>query len=380
MVGSATDTAALPKFSLALSPHKDSSVSLGPMSDRIRKAASSVLFAVMEPTGQGPVLTSLRQIAAVPTVFSYGTVETNKGLAVQSPDGEMGIMTSFAALTKNVPEPFKKETDGGMGMHIHDKFVVVDFNGANPAVFTGSSNLAAGGEEANGDSLAMIEDGAIANMYAIEALATFDHFHFRKVMQTVKSNDSLGLWYPGKPNAPPTAWWKSYYDPKNIHMRDRLLFAAQPLPPGLATTKNVDWSAVDAAAAKKPAAKGKSAATGATKTSPSKSSAKEESRPRKSQPRKSQPRKSQPRKSRPRRRRNPRQRRHRRKRKKAPRRRRPQKSRRSGAARNSRRPRQAEFSAAINRCLIAWPSRMGSTRGTSSSLIRALTRIGPSPA
>jgi hypothetical protein len=237
------------------------------------------------------VLTSLRQIAAVPTVFSYGTVETNKGLAVQSPDGEMGIMTSFAALTKNVPEPFKKETDGGMGMHIHDKFVVVDFNAANPAVFTGSSNLAAGGEQANGDSLAMIEDGAIANMYAIEAIATFDHFHFRKVMQTAKSNDALGLWYPGKPNAPPTAWWKSYYDPKNIHMRDRLLFAVQPLPPGLTTTKNVDWSAVDAAAAKPPAAKGKSAATGA-KTSPSKSSGKK--KPAKKKPAKKKPAKKKP--------------------------------------------------------------------------------------
>jgi phosphatidylserine/phosphatidylglycerophosphate/cardiolipin synthase-like enzyme len=291
MVCSATDTAALPKFSLALSPHKDSSVSLGPMSNRIRKATSSVLFAVMEPTGQGPVLTSLRQIAAVPTVFSYGTVETNKGLAVQSPDGEMGIMTSFAALTKNVPEPFKKETDGGMGMHIHDKFVVVDFNGANPAVFTGSSNLAAGGEEANGDSLAMIEDAAIANMYAIEAIATFDHFHFRKVMQTVKSNDSLGLWYPGKANAPPTPWWTSYYDSKDIHMRDRLLFAALPLPAGLAATKNVDWSAVDAAAAKKPAAKGKSAATGG-KTSPSKSSGKK--KPAKKPPAKKPPAKKPP--------------------------------------------------------------------------------------
>ena len=137
----------------------------------------------------------------------------------------------------------------------------------------------------------MIEDAAIANMYAIEALATFDHFHFRKVMQTVTSNDSLGLWYPGKPNAPPTAWWKSYYDPKNIHMRDRLLFAAQPLPAGLATIKNVDWSAVDAAAAKPPAAKGKSAATGA-KTSPSKSSGKKTSvkkKPAKKKPAKKKP-------------------------------------------------------------------------------------------
>jgi hypothetical protein len=208
----------------------------------------------------------------------------------------MGIMTSFAALTKNVPEPFKKETDGGMGMHIHDKFVVVDFNGANPAVFTGSSNLAAGGEQANGDSLAMIEDGAIANMYAIEAIATFDHFHFRKVMQTATSNDALGLWYPGKPNAPPTAWWKSYYDPKNIHMRDRLLFAVQPLPPGLATTKNVDWSAVDAAAAQKPAPKGKSAATGAG-TSPTKSSGKK--KPAKKKPAKKKPAKKKPAKKKP---------------------------------------------------------------------------------
>jgi hypothetical protein len=260
MPGSTTDTPELPKFSLALSPHKSFSISLGPMSQRIRSAKSSVFFAVMEPTGQGPVLDSLRTIAAQPTVFSYGTVETDKGLAVQSPDGEMGVMTSFAALTKNVPEPFKKEFNGGPGMHIHDKFVVVDFNTDNPTVFTGSSNLAAGGEEANGDSLAMIEDQAIANMFAIEAVALFDHYHFRKVMQTATPSQPLTLWYPGKPNAP-DPWWKAYYDPTRIQMRDRLLFANLPLPSGLAATKNVDWSAVDAAAAK--GGKKKSASTGA---------------------------------------------------------------------------------------------------------------------
>jgi len=255
-VGSSVDTPDLPKFSLALSPHKDSSVSLGPMTDRIRKATSSVFFAVMAPKGSGPVLTSLRQIAAEPTVFSYGTVETDKGIAVQNPDGEMGVMTSFSFLSKNVPEPFKKEFSGGAGMHIHDKFVVVDFNADNPTVFTGSSNLAAGGEQDNGDSLAMIEDAAIANMYAVEAVAMFDHFHFRKVMQEITTKQPpLTLWYPGKPNAP-TPWWKAYYDPKSIQMRDRLLFAEQPLPPGLTATKNVDWSAIDAAAAKaKPAKK-----------------------------------------------------------------------------------------------------------------------------
>jgi hypothetical protein len=253
-------------------------MSLGPMSDRIRKATSSVFYAVMEPTGQGPVLNTLRAIAAKPTVFSYGTVETNKGLAVQSPDGEMGVMTSFAALTKNVPQPFKKEFNGGAGMHIHDKFVVVDFNGDNPTVFTGSSNLAAGGENQNGDSLAMIEDAAIANMFAIEAVALFDHYHFRKVMQTVTAQEPpLTLWYPGKPNAP-TAWWKAYYDPKAIQMRDRYLFAALPLPAGLAATKNVDWSAVDAAP---PPVKGKAAAS-----TPAKKAAKTAAAPKKAAARK----------------------------------------------------------------------------------------------
>jgi PLD-like domain len=268
MVCSAAATAALPKFSLGLSPHKNFSVSLGPMSDRIRKATSSVFFAVMEPTGQGPVLASLRTIAAQPTVFSYGTVETNKGLAVQSPDGEMGIMTSFAALTKNVPEPFKKEFSGGPGMHIHDKFVIVDFNGENPTVFTGSSNLASGGEQANGDSLAMIEDAAVANMFAIEAVALFDHYHFRKVMQTVTVKEPpLTLWFPGKPNAP-NPWWKAHYDPKRIQMRDRYLFSGLPLPPGLAATKNVDWSAIDAASPpKKTSAKSSADKSSVDKTS-----------------------------------------------------------------------------------------------------------------
>jgi phosphatidylserine/phosphatidylglycerophosphate/cardiolipin synthase-like enzyme len=219
MTGSATDTPALPKFSLALSPHTNWSVSLGPMAERIRNAMSSVLFAVMEPTGGGPVLASLRTIAAEPTIFSYGTVETDKGLAVQSPNGAMGDITGFAALEKNVPAPFHREFSGGSGMHIHDKFVVVDFSGNSPTVFTGSSNLASGGETQNGDSLVMIEDEAIAMMYAIEAIATFDHYHFRKAMQRATKAEPLTLWYPGKPNQP-LPWWKEYYDKTKIQLRD----------------------------------------------------------------------------------------------------------------------------------------------------------------
>jgi PLD-like domain len=267
-VGSASDTADLPEFSLAFSPHTDSSISLGPVSQRIQNATSSVLFAVMEPTGGGPVLSSLRTIAADPTVFSYGTVQTDTGLAVQTPDGAMSALTSFAYLKDKVPPPFNQEWDGGPGQTIHDKFVVVDFNTDNPVVFTGSSNLAGGGEEQNGDNLVMIEDSGIANMYAIEAVKIFDHYHFRKNQAKATTATPLTLWYPGKPGAP-NPWWKPYYDPKNIKLRDRCLFANIPLPAGLDTRKNVDWSALAKAPAKTPGkapAKSKSNSASTSKT------------------------------------------------------------------------------------------------------------------
>ena len=243
MVCSAEDTPALPKFSLALSPHTNWSVSLGPMVARMRAATSSILYAVMEPTGGGPVLTTLRTIAGQPTIFSYGTVETDKGLAVQNPQGQMGAITSFAALTKNVPAPFTKEFSGGPGMHIHDKFVIVDFNGDNPTVFSGSSNLAAGGEVQNGDSLAMIEDASIANMFAVEALALFDHYHFRSDAAKATKADPITLWSPDKGGTP---WWQAYYDQTSIKMRDRCLFAKIELPAGVKSVKEVDWASVDA--------------------------------------------------------------------------------------------------------------------------------------
>jgi hypothetical protein len=104
-------------------------------------------------------------------------------------------------------------------------------------------------------------------MFAIEAVALFDHFHFRKVMQQVTVTEPpLTLWYPGKPNAP-DPWWKAYYDPKRIQMRDRYLFSALPLPAGLAATKNVDWSAIDAAAPT-PKKTAKKAPSGGAKKTP----------------------------------------------------------------------------------------------------------------
>jgi hypothetical protein len=235
--------AELPKSRIALSPHSDADISLGPVSGRIHAAKSSVLFAVMEPTGGGDVLEALRAIAESPTVFSYGTVETAKGLAVQRGDGAMGDVADFAYLKSKVPYPFTQEFDPGPGRHIHDKFVVIDFNGDAPTIVTGSSNLAAGGEKANGDSLAFIEDRGLATVYAIEALKIFDHYSFRNKMRGATVANPLVLWRPGLADQP-QPWWTPYYDEKNIKYRDRLLFAGVPAPTQIQSRKNADWSSI----------------------------------------------------------------------------------------------------------------------------------------
>jgi len=89
----------------------------------------------------------------------------------------------------------------------------------------------------------MINDPTIASIYAIEAVRLFDHYSFRQRMQKATSKAPFTLWYPGKPGAP-DPWWTAYYEPTNIKLRDRCLFAEVALPPGVKTAKNVDWSSI----------------------------------------------------------------------------------------------------------------------------------------
>jgi len=105
-----------------------------------------------------------------------------------------------------------------MGQVIHDKFIVVDFNDHTPLVFTGSSNLAEGGEMQNGDNLLCIADRATAIAFGVEAIRLVDHYHFRAVMQSATNAQPLKL-------KPSDAWCKPYYDPTNIKSLDRTLFS-----------------------------------------------------------------------------------------------------------------------------------------------------------
>jgi phosphatidylserine/phosphatidylglycerophosphate/cardiolipin synthase-like enzyme len=211
----------LPGFQVSFAPHADPEVSLAPVAEAIKAAKSSVLFAIMDVGGSGPVLEAVRDLPERSTdLYAFGTTQRADGsLEVKSPSHPEPTFIPFGYLHSKVPEPFRPEISGGGGIVIHHKFVVVDFNGDDPVVFAGSSNLAGGGEHENGDNLLAFRDAKIASTYAVEAIRLIDHYRFRAAMKGATKEEPLRL-------SPRSANWAApYFDPKSPKHLERKLFA-----------------------------------------------------------------------------------------------------------------------------------------------------------
>jgi phosphatidylserine/phosphatidylglycerophosphate/cardiolipin synthase-like enzyme len=226
-----------PGLRFCFSPHDDSGLSMKPVAEAITGAKSSVFFSIafLYQTPSGPVRQAINKLMKS-KIFSYGISDKDGKLQVFKPDKSIGLV-DFAYLAKVTPAPFNKEWSGGAGIHQHDKFVVTDFNLPTAQVFTGSSNLAPGGEEGNGDNLVAIQDQKVATSYAIEALRIFDHLHFRVRMQkttgatkgkaskrTAQQTAALTLQKPTKISGKP-AWFEGYYKSGSQQESDREIFS-----------------------------------------------------------------------------------------------------------------------------------------------------------
>lgn len=176
--------ASAPRMSINFSPHTaaDASKILGGIVNRVNQEASagngSVLFAVMQLTGSNtPVYNALNAVHGNPKLYSYGISDAPQGTFLYSAGSEDGVLVTGKPGQTTLPAPFD-EVPTPPGHEIHDKFVVCGINGKDPVVWCGSSNLAGGGEAANGDNLLEIHDADVATAFAIEALLLVDHYAF----------------------------------------------------------------------------------------------------------------------------------------------------------------------------------------------------------
>jgi hypothetical protein len=225
-----------PPTEISFAPHADAfaEATLDEVAQRIsdegRKGWSegSVLFAVMSvDQGTSPVYEALKQLHANDGIFSYGISDGPGGISLYKPGRRTGVLISGKPLKTQLPRPFNQiRYVGGVGHQIHHKFVVCGFNGGDPVVYCGSSNLALGGEESNGDNLLAIRDPDVASVFAIEALGLVDHFHFlSRVAEDAKQDKTAAAssaeWFLSTTGR----WAAPYFDSNDLHFVDREIFA-----------------------------------------------------------------------------------------------------------------------------------------------------------
>ena len=208
------------------SPHSADNAVLQSIADDVGQHTTSNLLYSLAFLNQtkGPLRAAITDAVDGDELFVYGISDTALGgIALRTPDGNLAPVNP-AALTKDVPEPFKSEPTGGSGIRMHHKFVVIDFDQPTARVYLGSFNFSKTADTSNGENLLLVKDRRVAVAYMIEALRIFDHYHFRVKQNAVPAGGApFALARP--PRQPgDTPWWSEDYDNRQ-KARDRELFA-----------------------------------------------------------------------------------------------------------------------------------------------------------
>lgn len=211
---------------VTFSPHAADHAVLGEVAQDVLAAKSSLLYslAFLAQTS-GSIREAVTQVTQGP-VFTYGMADRRVGgIKLETPGGN-AYPVYPAALSENLPEPFKSEPNGlsgGSGTRLHHKFIVIDFDRPTARVYLGSYNFSNPADRDNGENLVLVRDRRVAVSYMVEALRIFDHYHFRVLQSQPGARKRLQLARP--PAKPGDATWfdDDYSVPRKI--RDRTLFA-----------------------------------------------------------------------------------------------------------------------------------------------------------
>jgi PLD-like domain len=211
---------------VAFSPHSAATAKLGGIATDIKtNTTSSLLYslAFLYET-PGVVLDAIKAVTANKDIFVYGISDKKVGgLDVQDPSGNVAPVYA-AALSADVPEPFKSEPTGGGGTRMHHKFTVIDFDKPTARVYLGSYNFSTPADLKNGENLVVVRDRRIAVSYMIEALSLFDHYSFRVAQETAAAKgQKLHLARPPRASGE-KPWWDDDYTVAH-KIKDRELFS-----------------------------------------------------------------------------------------------------------------------------------------------------------
>jgi phosphatidylserine/phosphatidylglycerophosphate/cardiolipin synthase-like enzyme len=138
------------------------------------------------------------------------------------PDNSISVATTLSSPLHDFQGQLLEGKEGfhHAGIHIHSKIIIADPFGDDPVVVTGSANFSNNSTETN-DSNTVVFRGftKIADIYAVEFMRMFEHYHFRALEAKSKDkNKPMGL-------DEDDSWSDGYYVEGSQAERDRKTFA-----------------------------------------------------------------------------------------------------------------------------------------------------------
>ena len=189
----------------------------------IANAKDGIVFLMFQPGGSPMLDAIVKQQAADPNLFVKGVIST-----MQKQDVDQAKVTLVDRNGQKV-HPFR--IDQPTGLHgigkwaaevsrgqflnqigfaiVHSKVIVIDPNGKNPVVITGSHNFSAAASGRNDENMVIIQgNAALARAYAVEVQSVFDHYNFRSVANSMQARGRSVVDFMKDPKSWQAAWFK----------------------------------------------------------------------------------------------------------------------------------------------------------------------------
>jgi phosphatidylserine/phosphatidylglycerophosphate/cardiolipin synthase-like enzyme len=217
-------------------------VSLDTIVDAVKAAQNSVLLCAFDPT-DAPLLEAVFQAAdsgkmmlalvnRVPTKDPTGDPNRSDvaaAIAIKNREENNHDIVGFDAFRpSDTPTDFRPEhvlwpgENPKIMVRIHHKFVVIDAEGQNPIIFTGSANFSGNSLHKNDENLLEITKcPRLAEMYFAEFLRLFEHYRARMAFERRQTgdNDTFKL-------SSDSRWSQKYFVVGSMEEKSRVAMAA----------------------------------------------------------------------------------------------------------------------------------------------------------
>ena len=190
----------------------------------IKGAQEGIVFLMFQPGGSPMLDAIIDRQAENPKLFVKGVISTMDSKETDTakvslvdrkgtkkvPKFEIVQPTGLKGVGKWAAEMARAAFLAQIGFAIvHSKVIVIDPNGDDPIVITGSHNFSASASKKNDENMVIIRgDKALAKAYAVNVQSVYDHYNFRAVAKSMQQQGKNVVDVMKDPKSWQKAWFR----------------------------------------------------------------------------------------------------------------------------------------------------------------------------